>query len=80
MKKTSTLKDAINIARGGNPPEGKVLLSGKGRPPRGVRHCWECGRRLSFNKDFAVKVIDGHSRVLHKACAKAGRDWQEKGV
>lgn len=35
-----------------------------------VRFCWECGRNLCGNHHVEI-VIDGHSRILHKQCAKA---------
>ena len=33
------------------------------------RFCWECSRKLWGNR-HAVRVIDGHERILHKCCAK----------
>jgi hypothetical protein len=38
------------------------------KKPR-VRFCWHCGRKL-WGNHYVEMVIDGHSRVLHKFCAK----------
>jgi hypothetical protein len=34
-----------------------------------VRFCWLCSNKLRGNH-CVEKVIDGHSRILHKSCAK----------
>ena len=34
-----------------------------------VDFCWECGRKL-WGGQHVIKEIDGHPRVLHKACSK----------
>jgi hypothetical protein len=36
------------------------------KKPR-VRFCWECGKKLRGNHFIEVE-IDGHKRILHKAC------------
>ena len=55
-----------------------------------VRFCWHCGNKLRGNH-FTEIEFDGHSRILHKACAvelkaggsararmaEAGRDFQQ---
>jgi len=38
-------------------------------PPRGIKLCWECGRKFWGNR-FSVLEVDGHDRYLHKACKK----------
>lgn len=32
--------------------------------------CWECGRQLIWRRIHIEMVVDGHSRILHKECAK----------
>ena len=32
-----------------------------------VRFCWDCGRQLRGNHHIE-KEVDGHLRILHKAC------------
>jgi hypothetical protein len=34
-----------------------------------VKFCWECGSKLRGNH-YAIEVIDGWPRVLHKVCAE----------
>ena len=38
------------------------------KKPR-VRFCWACGRRL-WGRHHVERIIDGHSRILHKSCSK----------
>lgn len=35
-----------------------------------VRFCWECGNQLYQNKIFKEIFVDGHTRIVHKACAE----------
>lgn len=37
------------------------------KKPR-AHFCWECGNELRFPY-FVEIVVEGHSRILHKACA-----------
>ena len=39
------------------------------KTPREIRFCWLCSRQLQGNH-YAETEVDGHIRVLHKACAK----------
>lgn len=34
-----------------------------------ARFCWECGLQL-YGNHHEEFVFEGHSRILHKACAK----------
>lgn len=33
--------------------------------------CWLCGRRLYQWRVHVERVVDGHSRILHRACSEA---------
>lgn len=32
--------------------------------------CWLCGKKLYQGRIFVEKIVDFHSRILHKICAK----------
>lgn len=42
-------------------------------PPRGVKFCWECSRKLWGNHHIVLEVF-GEDRVLHKQCADKLRE------
>jgi hypothetical protein len=46
------------------------------KPPRGIRFCWHCSRKLRGNH-FVKAKVNGHMRVMHKACHKKGGDYME---
>lgn len=54
-----------------HPCEGCGRIAGRTEKPEKprVRFCWLCGNKLRGNH-HVEKVVDGHTRILHKSCAK----------
>lgn len=45
-----------------------------------AQFCWLCGRKLRGRIHFAEMVVDGHSRILHKRCAKLLEEGQNEEI